>query len=739
MQTAINCTKKFIPILLLFAAVLLCSCGPEKTPQLNIGDSFYYWEATAESNLGDALKNAANFKKLEDKSAYNLHNVLGKGSHYVWVRADFEIPLGFKNQPLGLVVPHLRFAAQLYCNNTFISQYGNFPPHEHSTLFKAHFFSFPLDILHQEGKNTVFIKIYAQGRSGISSHAFIQPTRFAYANFESINFHHTKAYIFLVGILVFTFILYLCFYLGMKNFKEFRDFAILNFFTAIFLTPFFATELPMYANGAISYMPFIKLTLCIPPCLIVYFATLFVIDYTRQKFSAKYIAMRAAILAAQVLPIFLAPNYDFLVNITPYILVLLGIQGLIGAYAAISGILASDTRKDALQLVLGFMPFSIGAIIDITLRLHDNTRTYPYFSIFGWALAIAVFLIILAIRFSKIYLKNEQLSNHLVEEVAAATHDLQDANYELSLLNERLEKEKKHSEMDLEMASVVQRNFFPSPNKHFRGWEISVCYSPASKVSGDFYDYYNYNDILNGISLFDVSGHGLSASLVTMLSKNIISRVFQTGFRRKEAIDSVLTKINNMILYEKGDIDNYMTGILCRFEDTNENGKCNVELGNAGHPYPLKYSLRDNEVYELKGNDGKQHYGAIGMRGINVSFARSIFSMSTGDILVLYTDGITEASNSKQVQFGVERIKNILKNNHARPTSEIIGLIIDKLEEFTEYRQFDDDITLIIAKRTNEAEFIADEEHFEDGVEEIEELSDAEDNEEKSGGKGEKA
>ena len=207
-----------------------------------------------------------------------------------------------------------------------------------------------------------------------------------------------------------------------------------------------------------------------------------------------------------------------------------------------------------------------------------------------------------------------------------------------------------------------------------------------------------------------------------MLSKNIISRVFQTGFRRKEPIDKILTKINNMILYEKGDIDNYMTGVLCRFSDTEDFSKCSVELGNAGHPYPLKYSVRDNEVFELKGNDGKQHYGAIGMRGITTSFARSNFVMNTGDILVFYTDGITEAANSKQEQFGTDFIKEIVKKNHARPPSEIIGHIMEKLEEFTEYRPFDDDITLIIAKRMNVNEFVEEEpiEDFDDVVEELE-------------------
>ena len=715
--------NKLFYLLLALSSALFFSCGHNDTPRIYIGDTFHYWESDADSNLGDAMKNAANFKRLEDKCVHNLRHTLGKGEHYVWVRAEFEIPPQFKNQPLGLVIPHLRFAEQVFCNGVFISQYGAFPPHEQSTLFKAHFFSFPLNILKQEGKNIILIKIYAQGRSGISADSFVQPARYAYPNFESINFHHTRIYMFLVGILFLTFILYLSFYLNLKAFKEFRDFAFVNFFTSIFLIPFFATELPAYTNGRLPYVPFIKLTLCMPPYFMVFFATLFAINFLSIKPPLKVNILRWSILALQVLLTLFAPTYDFLIEIFPLMLVLLAMQGLIGALAVIKELLGKEKRMAALYFATGFLPLSSTIVVDLTLRLTDNTRTYTYFSIFGWQISIVIFIVMLAFRFASIYKKNERLSNHLKEEVAARTSDLQYANNELSDLNERLEKDKHRSDMDLEMASIVQRKFLPKPNRHFRGWEISVCYSPQAKVSGDFYDYYSFNDTLNGITLFDVSGHGLSASLVTMLSKNIISRVFQTGFRRKEPVDKILNKINNLILAEKGDIENYMTGVLCRFDDSENPARCKVELGNAGHPYPLKYSVSDNEVYELKGNDGKQHYGAIGMKGITVSFARSNFFMATGDILLLYTDGLTESTNSKQEQFGLKAIKEIVKKHHAKSSNEILGLIMEKLDEFTEYRGFEDDLTVIIVKRKNVSEYVEDEDHedsFDDNVEELE-------------------
>ena len=148
-----------------------------------------------------------------------------------------------------------------------------------------------------------------------------------------------------------------------------------------------------------------------------------------------------------------------------------------------------------------------------------------------------------------------------------------------------------------------------------------------------------------------------------------------------------------------------------------------VELGNAGHPYPLKFSAQDNEIFELKGNDGKKHYGAIGMQGITVSFARSNFCMKTGDILVMYTDGITEAVNPRYDQFGLEPIKFIIKQHHDKSPSEILSLIMERLRVFTQEKPLEDDITLIIAKRTDMHDYISDDEHEEELDDSIEELT----------------
>ncbi len=685
------------------------SCKPRNPQKIELGDTFYYWVSTPDSTPADAMKHYNDFKKLEDKSARNLEHVIGREPKFVWIRSEFIIPPEFRNQPLGLVIPHLRFAEILYLNNTFVSMFGSFPPNEQSTLFKSHFFNFPPNILNQNGeKNTILIKVFSQGKSGISSHSFIQPSMFSFFQHEVINFHHARMYMFFEGTLIFTFVLFLVFYISLKTFREYLDFALLNLATMFFIMPFFATEMPFYNSGSIPFLIFIKITLCIPTCFIAFLNTSFIENFEHTKFPFPIKISRIAILIFQIVLIVSTKDYISLMNICPLILVLVLIQISFGLAVIIRNFIKKIDRKLTVAIIQGYAPLILSIIVDLSIRARDDTQTYSFATIFGWQLSILAFIIILSVRFAHVYRRNEQLSTHLQEEVDSRTQDLKYANTELSLLNDKLKQEKNRSDMDLEMASVVQKRFFPQPDKHFNGWDISIFYAPQAKVSGDLYDYYSFNDTLNGLSLFDVSGHGIAASLVTMLSKNVISHAFLKGYRNNETIASILTKINSVIIYEKGEIDNYMTGVLCRFEDSKDSSKCRVEIGNAGHPYPLMYSRKDKKVYAQSGNDGKRHFGAIGMKGIAVSFATSTFEMDEGDILLCYTDGLTEATNKSQEQFGTESIKQIMTENADSSSGELIKKITGALLDFTQGKALEDDITIIIAKKTNPHDFIPD-------------------------------
>lgn len=690
-------TRFICTTILLVTGLLLTSCGRPSPKGLPVGNTFHYLPTTEESTVQDAMAHYNDFKKLDDASTKNLQHLLGTTGRYVWIRGEFEVPEYFQNQPLGLVIPYIRMAEQLYLNGNFIAQFGVMPPHERSTLYMCHFFNFPVDVLNPEGTNTILIKIWSHGQSAISTHAYIKPSRWAHAESETLTFLHSRIYFMLEGGLFFTFILYFLLYLTRRKNPEHLDFALLNVCTMLFLFIFYATEVPYY--NAFPYLLEVKLTLCIPFYWMFYFISSFIYHFEHSTQPASIKCIRISMVIAQTIFTLILPNYDSLMAVTVPMLVMSLIQLSFGIYAFTRNLFIRKRRHDAIIQILGFTPVLVSILIDLIIRIINPTQIFAFITIFGWQITIIIFIIILALRYARVYNQNERLKDHLQEEVSLRTMELSDANYELSVLNEKLEGERIKSEIDLEMASLVQKKFFPAEQAEFTGWDLSVCYMPLSKVSGDLYDYYNFNDTLNGFSLFDVSGHGMSASLITMLAKNIISRTFQKGFRNKESISKMLSHINKQINREKGKIDNYLTGIICRISGFNEDDSVNVELGNAGHPYPYIFSEIDKEVITLIPGDENNHCGAIGMQDVEVSFSEVNFRMYEGDIFVCFTDGLTEMCNKNREQFGRERIEQVISKYHDRSAAQLMVHLRKALTDFTDETPWEDDLTIMVLKR----------------------------------------
>lgn len=683
-----------ISILFLFCFTA-CKFNEDK---LVIGEDFYYLPTNAESTISDAVLQKDSFLKLEDHSTKNLENILGTKGHFVWIRAEFEIPERLKNQPLGLVIPYLRMAEQLYINGNFVAQFGSFPPNEKSCLYKCHYFNFPIDVLNQEGTNTILIKVWSHGQSAISPYSYINLARYAHSESDLLNFAHSRIYIIFVGGLFFTFILYFLLYLTRKKSKEHLDFALLNFFTMFFITVFFAPEVPWYT--ALPFLLFMKVSLCISFYWMFYFISSFIYDFEHTLQPAKVSYIRIAIPVSQTIFTAILPDYDSIMALTVPMFIMSLIELGFGVFAFFRNLIfIKKRRKNAILQFLCFVPVLLSIAIDIVLRVTHPNQIFCFYTIFGWQITIIIFIVVLALRYAKVYGQNETLTEHLQEEVALRTLELQDANYELSVLNEKLEREKINAEMDLDMASIVQKKFFPPSKAEFSGWDLSICYQPLSKVSGDLYDYYSNNDKLDGFSLFDVSGHGISASLVTMLSKNIISRTFSKGLKANLSTPEMLTEINELINHEKGNIDNYLTGLICRMKDFNKDDSIDLSLGNAGHPYPYLFSATNNQIITLFPSENQEHCGAIGMCGIHVSFPEINFKMYKDDVLVCFTDGLTEMLNDENEQFGRGRIENIIMKNHDKNSTQIMLALKESLKEFTGTREWDDDLTILVLKR----------------------------------------
>ena len=208
-------------------------------------------------------------------------------------------------------------------------------------------------------------------------------------------------------------------------------------------------------------------------------------------------------------------------------------------------------------------------------------------------------------------------------------------------------------------------------------------------VSGDFLDIYSTQNTLDGIGIFDVSGHGIASGLVTMLVKNIIFQEFYNG--RKDKLKSIIDRINIRYIKEKGNIENYLTGIITRLDGNK------VEFINAGHSMPIYYSAKEDSANFIE--DDNTAFGAIGLPDLPTNFISHTIEMERGDELIFFTDGATEAVNNNDEDFGKDRLLKSIFRNADRPLTTQVNCIVSDILTFIGNKPQNDDITIIILKK----------------------------------------
>lgn len=235
---------------------------------------------------------------------------------------------------------------------------------------------------------------------------------------------------------------------------------------------------------------------------------------------------------------------------------------------------------------------------------------------------------------------------------------------------------------ELDMARKIQLAILPHATPKIVGLEIAACFVPMGSVAGDFYDFLVVDEKHVGILIADATGHGLPAALIASMLQMALAAQFAHATQPARVLAGL-----NQALY--GKFTTHFVTAAYIFLD--------MELGamkyaGAGHPPLLLWRASTRKTAELEENGM-----VLGLFG-DATYDEIEATMEPGDKVVLYTDGILEASNSSQELYGADRFKRFLETNSSLGTGEFSEALLDELSLWSGQPRGQgqkDDITLL--------------------------------------------
>lgn len=269
------------------------------------------------------------------------------------------------------------------------------------------------------------------------------------------------------------------------------------------------------------------------------------------------------------------------------------------------------------------------------------------------------------------------------------------AQQKLEAYAARLRHNNEEMRKDLEMARDVQRTLLPRRYPSFADddksrplLDFAHIYIPCGTIGGDFFDVIKLSENKAGIFMADVSGHGMRAALITATVRGIIEEIAIDADHPRDFMSKLNSAYNAIFrITEDFGFVTAVYGVL----DT-KSGE--MEMSIAGHPAPILLKS-GHQTAELIASE-KLNTPAIGLIGKTKHDFRDFrVNMSSGDILLFYTDGIFEESDEKRVEYGVDRLRQAFSRNSDKPLDDVLDAIVSDVRTVTNKREFLDDVCML--------------------------------------------
>ncbi len=273
----------------------------------------------------------------------------------------------------------------------------------------------------------------------------------------------------------------------------------------------------------------------------------------------------------------------------------------------------------------------------------------------------------------------------LLGAVAAQTGlALENAHLTESIRKEIAQRER--LDRELEIARDVQQRLFPQKLPHVNGLDFAGYCRPAQGVGGDYYDFIHLATGSLGIAVGDVSGKGIAAAL--MMASLQASLRGQT-IRPCDTLSEMIHNINGLV-FEASSSNRYATFFYAQYDPLTRK----LRYVNAGHNPPMLRRKKGNDCEFLRLEEGGTVLGLFP----NCPFKEAEIEMQSGDILVAFTDGISEAMNHGEEEFDEERLMDAIRNCPDYSAAAISNHILQRVDAFTAGADQHDDMTVVIVR-----------------------------------------
>lgn len=234
---------------------------------------------------------------------------------------------------------------------------------------------------------------------------------------------------------------------------------------------------------------------------------------------------------------------------------------------------------------------------------------------------------------------------------------------------------------EMKIARSIQQGLLPKTTPKLKSLDISSLCLPAAEVGGDFYNITQMNEHAWDIVVADVSGHGFGAAIAMASLRSIL----RSEARRGASLSEIMYNTNLLMCEDGRDTGVYATLFYAQYSEEDKS----LVYCNAGHQVPLLWKASMNKLIHLK--EGGMPVGLFE----NEAYSSGSVKLEKGDVLIIYTDGLTEAQNEEKELFSDHRMIKVLENNLNLSINEMIDKLLNQATQFRNNTSQKDDITLV--------------------------------------------